>query len=148
MSMTRSVSLAIQFDYLTDMLAARELQDFRTNFDRAASILRWVGTTGIRYLLQYWFSKQAMFWLPRGWVPHPVEWIVSFPSAPLGSISVNLWWIACATVIGLVSEGVTALWALRKAETVSQPATGTKARAEAPSAAAEPVTTQSPAARR
>lgn len=55
-----------------------------------------------------------MFWLPRGWVPGYVEWALAFPRAPRGSVSIQIWGIACATVIQLVSEAVVAGWVLMK----------------------------------
>jgi hypothetical protein len=54
-----------------------------------------------------------MFWLPQGWVPYYAEWVLSFPKAPLGSISVNIWAIACGSVISLMTEAIASLWALR-----------------------------------
>lgn len=54
-----------------------------------------------------------MFWLPRGWVPYAGEWILSFPRAPLGSVSVNVWGMACGVVVGLVVEALGAVWALK-----------------------------------
>ena len=59
-----------------------------------------------------------MFWLPQGWVPYPVEWVLSFPRAPVGSISINMWAMACAAVIGMVSEGVKASWTLKEGRVV------------------------------
>jgi hypothetical protein len=53
-----------------------------------------------------------MFWLPRGWVPGFVEWALAFPRAPRGSVSVQVWGIACATVVQLVGEAVVAGWVL------------------------------------
>lgn len=53
-----------------------------------------------------------MFWIPAGWVPYYVEWILSFPRAPVGSVSINIWGIACASVIALVGEGLTAVYVL------------------------------------
>ena len=53
-----------------------------------------------------------MFWIPRGWVPGYVEWALSFPRAPKGSVSVQIWSIACATVVQLVSAAIVAGWAL------------------------------------
>ena len=53
-----------------------------------------------------------MFWLPEGWVPYYVEWILSFPRAPLGSVSINVWGIACASMIALVAEAGTAAYVL------------------------------------
>ena len=53
-----------------------------------------------------------MFWIPAGWVPYYVEWILSFPRAPLGSVSINVWGIACASMIALVAEAIAAAWVL------------------------------------
>ena len=53
-----------------------------------------------------------MFWIPAGWVPYYVEWILSFPRAPVGSVSINVWGIACASMLALGSEGVAAAWVL------------------------------------
>lgn len=53
-----------------------------------------------------------MFWIPAGWVPYYAEWILSFPRAPLGSVSINVWGIACASMITLVSEALAATWVL------------------------------------
>ncbi|KAF2771198.1 CHD5-like protein, partial [Teratosphaeria nubilosa] len=89
------------------------LQSFRSNFDRIVSALRWLGTQGLLFFCNTWYSKTPMFWLPQGWVPYPVEWILSFPRAPLGSVSVNVWNMACASVIALISEGIRAVWTLR-----------------------------------
>ena len=51
-------------------------------------------------------------------VPYPVEWVLSFPRAPVGGVSINIWSIACAGVIALVSEGVRAGWTLNEARVV------------------------------
>ena len=59
-----------------------------------------------------------MFWIPQGWVPGYIEWVLSFPRAPKGSISIQLWHIACASVIGMISEAVTALYALQNRSTL------------------------------
>jgi len=49
-----------------------------------------------------------MFWLPRGWAPYYAEWLLSFPRAPLGSVSVNMWVLASAAVILLTHDAVVA----------------------------------------
>jgi hypothetical protein len=59
-----------------------------------------------------WFAKEPMFWIPAGWVPYYVEWVLSFPRAPVGSVSINVWGIACASMLALASEGVAAVWVL------------------------------------
>lgn len=50
-----------------------------------------------------------MFWLPHGWFPYYAEWIISFPRAPMGSVSVASWQLACTGVITLVADTITAI---------------------------------------
>ena len=53
-----------------------------------------------------------MFWLEKGWMPSYVEWLLSFPRAPIGSISIQVWAMACASVIQLVSEALVSIYGL------------------------------------
>lgn len=98
------------------------LRTHQTTFTSTISTLRWLGTQGARFLLQMYFAKSPMFWMPAGWLPYYVEWILSFPRAPLGSVSINVWGIACASMLALVSEALTASWVLatRKAVPVGE----------------------------
>lgn len=50
--------------------------------------------------------------MPQGWVPYYAEWLLSFPRAPLGSVSVNVWALACAAVILLAHDAIVAVVAL------------------------------------
>lgn len=88
------------------------MRTHQATFNSAVKTLRFLGTQGLRFVLQFWFAKSPMFWLPAGWVPHYVEWILSFPRAPLGSISIQVWTAACAAIIALASEALTAVWVL------------------------------------
>lgn len=106
---------------------AQSQQSLRSTFDRVAGVLRWLGTQGLQFICNFWFGKDPMFWLPQGWVPYAVEWGLSFPRAPLGSVSVNVWSAACACVIGLVGEAVGGVWTLRKG-TVKVSVDGKKAK--------------------
>ncbi len=45
-----------------------------------------------------------MFWLPYGWFPYYAEWILSFPRAPLGSVSIASWQVACSAAISLLCQ--------------------------------------------
>jgi hypothetical protein len=85
------------------------MRSHQTAFTSAVSTLRWLGTQGLRFVLQFWFAKSPMFWMPAGWLPYYVEWILSFPRAPLGSVSINVWGIACASMIALAAEGLAAV---------------------------------------
>lgn len=62
--------------------------------------------------MQFWYSKVAMFWIPKGWVPGYVEWLLAFPRAPTGSVSIQIWGLACASVLLLLGDAFVALWAL------------------------------------
>lgn len=45
-------------------------------------------------------------------MPGYIEWLLSFPRAPWGSVSIQVWGTACATVIHLVGAAVAAAWVL------------------------------------
>ncbi|KAI0843444.1 CHD5-like protein-domain-containing protein [Hypoxylon sp. FL0890] len=84
----------------------------KANFDRTVNILRWLCTTGLKFVLPFWYAKQPMFWLPQGWFPYYVEWILSFPRAPVGSVSIASWQTACTGVVQLVSDTIAAILGL------------------------------------
>ncbi|KAG9244051.1 protein get1 [Calycina marina] len=88
------------------------LESTQKTFDSTISALRWLGTNGLRMLLQFWFQKQPMYWIPKGWVPYYAEWLLSFPRAPLGSVSIQVWSVACLAMITLVSDALVAAVAL------------------------------------
>lgn len=87
---------------------------------RAISAARWMGTQGLQFFCNFYFSSTPMFWLPKGWVPYQVEWVLSFPRAPLGSVSINLWAMSCAAVIGMLSEGIRAVMTLKEGKVVGE----------------------------
>ncbi|KAK6910865.1 protein GET1 [Kwoniella mangroviensis CBS 8886] len=69
----------------------------------------WVITFGSKLILVWWYRKQPVFWLPQGWVPYPVAWLISFPSAPIGSVSSGAWSAVCTRVLISLEEIVKAL---------------------------------------
>ena len=97
---------------LTIHCVDNSLRTHQNTFKSTVTTLRWLGTQGLRFVLQFWFSKSPMFWIPKGWVPYYVEWILSFPRAPLGSVSINIWGIACASMVSLAAEALTATYVL------------------------------------
>jgi tail-anchored protein insertion receptor len=72
-------------------------------------VVRFLGTTGLKYLIPFWYAKEPMFWLPQGWFPYYMEWILSFPRAPVGSVSIASWQIACTGFIMLISDMMAAI---------------------------------------
>ncbi|KAI1210438.1 CHD5-like protein-domain-containing protein [Annulohypoxylon truncatum] len=84
----------------------------KATFDRSVNIVRWLATTGLKFVLPFWYAKQPMFWLPQGWFPYYVEWILSFPRAPIGSVSIASWQTACTGVVLLISDTIAAILGL------------------------------------
>jgi len=60
----------------------------------------WFLTTGLQFLVGWWYRRAAVFYLPPGWFG-PLGWWLSFPFAPAGSVSVGVWQMACKRVISM-----------------------------------------------
>jgi len=91
---------------------AEKVKTSRTSFEAITKVMRWILTVGLRNVLQLYYIKQPMFWIPSGWLPGYAEWLLSFPRAPRGSVSIQIWWGACAMMITLVGEALGAIWML------------------------------------
>ncbi|KAG6877890.1 GET complex subunit get1 [Termitomyces sp. T159_Od127] len=87
----------------------------------------WLLTTGVQFFVGWWYRKIAVFYLPPGWFG-PLEWWLSFPFAPAGSVSVGVWQMACKRVI-MIGERVVKDLIVEP----SQAAAGCEARNEKPS---------------
>ncbi|CAK9783905.1 unnamed protein product [Cutaneotrichosporon oleaginosum] len=81
------------------------LSSARAAFGLRFSSLIWVVTTGASFFLVWWYRRVPVFWLPAGWVPGPVAWVLAFPGAPRGSVSVGAWSTVCKQVL-LTAEGI------------------------------------------
>ncbi|GJN73359.1 CHD5 domain-containing protein [Purpureocillium lilacinum] len=101
-----------QHDKLLEQLdaAKKGLEASRSKFDNYLTALRMLLTKAPQYFLPFWYGKEPMFWLPYGWFPYYAEWIISFPRAPLGSVSAPSWQLACSGFITLVSEVLVFAW--------------------------------------
>ncbi|CAD6568448.1 MAG: GET complex subunit get1 [Tremellales sp. Tagirdzhanova-0007] len=75
------------------------LTSSRTSFAFRFSTLLSLLTTGAQFVLVWWFRKSPVFWLPSEWLPGPVVWLLSFPSAPIGSVSSGAWCAVCKRVM-------------------------------------------------
>jgi hypothetical protein len=88
------------------------LDSARSKFDSALTALRFLLTRAPQYIIPFWYATQPMFWLPHGWFPYYAEWIISFPRAPLGSVSIASWQLACTGILSLLIDVVTAVFQL------------------------------------
>ncbi|EGE85696.1 protein GET1 [Blastomyces dermatitidis ATCC 18188] len=83
-----------------------ELTQCKSSFDMTVKSVRWAATSGLMLFLQFWYSKRPIFTLPPAWIPWQVQWVLSFPRAPMGTVSIQIWGGACATVVALVGDAV------------------------------------------
>lgn len=93
-------------------LLEKSMDSAKSKFDNALTAVRMLLTKGPQYIIPFWFAKEPMFWLPHGWFPYYAEWIISFPRAPLGSVSVASWQLACTGVIALLSDLISGIYGL------------------------------------
>ncbi|KAG6135360.1 hypothetical protein E4U28_005458 [Claviceps purpurea] len=102
----RWAKLRRQHDKLLEQLdaAKKGLEVARSQFDKYLTAIRMLVTKVPQYIVPFWYGKEPMFWLPYGWFPYYAEWIISFPRAPLGSVSAPSWQLACSGVLTLLSE--------------------------------------------
>ncbi|KAI1428804.1 CHD5-like protein-domain-containing protein [Xylaria sp. FL1777] len=125
-----------QHDKLLEQLEKMKTSDdaSKAKFDRTAGIIRWSATSGVKFILPWIYGKEPMFWLPSSWFPYYVEWVLSFPRAPLGSISIVSWQTACAAAVLLFSDAIKAIFlqVLGTKSTQKQPATATTGRGPTP----------------
>jgi len=72
----------------------------RTGFSIKFSSFLWISTTGTQFVIGWYYRRSAVFWLPVGWFG-PLEYWLSFPFAPAGSVSCGVWQMSCRRVIKL-----------------------------------------------
>jgi tail-anchored protein insertion receptor len=110
-------------------ILAKTNRDFKSSFVFYINGARMLVTYGFQFYIQIRFSRHAIFWLPKGWLPWFGEWVVSFPAAPRGAVSLQAWQLACRAVIGMIADAILATVALLRgqlgtgsgAETVPEP---------------------------
>jgi len=104
-----------QFDKLTNeyqKYSTTQSAD-RSKFDSRANTIRWLSTNGFKLYVQWTFTRQPMYWLPKGWIPWYGEWLLSFPRAPRGSVSVQVWQMACGSVLSMVIDAAKSVFTIR-----------------------------------
>ncbi|KAI0373977.1 hypothetical protein BV20DRAFT_1041539 [Pilatotrama ljubarskyi] len=75
-----------------------EVASARTSFSLKFKSALWIMTTGLQFVIGWWYRKSAVFYLPPGWFG-PLTWWLAFPFAPAGSVSCGMWQMACRRVI-------------------------------------------------
>ncbi|KAJ4480728.1 WRB/Get1 family [Lentinula lateritia] len=75
-----------------------DISSVKTTFSVKFSTGIWICTTGAQFVIGWWYRKAAIFYLPPGWFG-PLAWVLAFPFAPKGAVSVGMWQMACRRVI-------------------------------------------------
>jgi len=70
----------------------------KTAFSIKFNSVLWVLTTGVQFVVGWWYRRAPVFYLPNGWFG-PLTWWLALPFAPSGSVSVGVWQMACKRVI-------------------------------------------------
>ncbi|QSL65727.1 hypothetical protein MERGE_000005 [Pneumocystis wakefieldiae] len=76
-----------------------EMNNQRYYFNVKMRIIIWLCTYGLQYIIQWYYRKIPVFWLAKGWFPRYIEWILCFPMAPIGSVSVSIWFFVVNHVV-------------------------------------------------
>ncbi|RKP29256.1 Golgi to ER traffic protein 1 [Metschnikowia bicuspidata] len=63
----------------------------KASVEKAVNTAVLVCTTAPIWLCRIWFRKTVVFYFPPGYLPHAVEWFLSFPFTVTGGVGVSLW---------------------------------------------------------
>lgn len=94
----------IWMDFQTNYSTETSLDGSRSKFNSKIMVARWLCTNGARIILQFSYQKRPMFYIPKNWIPYYAEWVLSFPRAPLGSISLQIWSLSCKAFVTLLLD--------------------------------------------
>ncbi|KAF8331908.1 WRB/Get1 family [Cantharellus anzutake] len=72
----------------------------QTALSLKSNVVLWVLTSGLQLAITWWYRREAVFYLPRGWFT-PIEWWLALPFAPKGSVSCGAWQMVCRRSIKL-----------------------------------------------
>ncbi|KAG0150875.1 hypothetical protein CROQUDRAFT_668226 [Cronartium quercuum f. sp. fusiforme G11] len=79
----------------------KQIASDRTQFSALFSTLLWVFTSGLQFLLVSWYRTNPVFFLPTGWFPPTMVWLLGFPSAPYGAVSTTVWALVCKRALSV-----------------------------------------------
>lgn len=68
----------------TKLIIDTTISSAQNGFKTKFATFLWITTAGTQQFLVWWYKSKPVFWLPKGWFPSIIIWILSFPSAPLG----------------------------------------------------------------
>lgn len=83
-----------------DSQIASSKSSFSLKFNSAI----WILTTGVQFVVGWWYRRQPVFYLPEGWFG-PLAWWLAFPFAPAGEFFslIRLFWCFYMRLGGMTS---------------------------------------------
>lgn len=69
---------------LISLLLDGELSSNKSAFSFRFNSFMWILTTGLQFLIGFWYRKSAVFYVPEGWFG-PFTWCLALPFAPKGN---------------------------------------------------------------
>lgn len=86
-----------------------QLTSTKTSFKSIVKVALFSLTSGFKLVFRFLYRKNAVFYLPPNIFPYFVYWILSFSSAPIGSVSVS-WWLFIADSTFAMAEKMISLF--------------------------------------
>ncbi|KAG0224072.1 GET complex subunit get1 [Actinomortierella wolfii] len=65
----------------------------------------WFVTSGLQFILVFWYRRSPVFYLPYGWFG-PAEFFLALPFAERGAVSISVWFFFCRKVVHLVASNM------------------------------------------
>ncbi|KAF9050436.1 WRB/Get1 family [Panaeolus papilionaceus] len=63
-----------------------EIAAAKSGFAMKFNTVLWILTTGLQFVVGWWYRKQPVFYLPEGWFG-PLTWWLALPFAPAGELT-------------------------------------------------------------
>lgn len=67
------------------------ISEDKSKVDKIVGILLTFTTSIPIWFSRFWFRKQVLFYLPKGVLPHSVEWIMALPFFKTGAVGLTIW---------------------------------------------------------
>lgn len=79
-----------------------EISTNKTRISKYIGLLITISTSIPIWFSRLWFRKSVLFYFPNGVLPYYMEWVLSIPFYPLGSVGLTVWMFALNNVINSI----------------------------------------------
>lgn len=75
----------------------------KANVNKAVGMAITILTVVPVWTCRIWYRKTVLFYLPGGYMPHPLEWLLAFPFTVVGGIGIPVWMFAVNSLFRTIS---------------------------------------------